>query len=721
MGAGPYPKMICRRVGEAMIEGREELLERLQLARGRVLELNTEDVGEELSPQIPAEIKKSLTAYIHAVCDYLGSCFFVMDRLGEGIFSDEGPRVSDWKEIPLSDWKEINRRLYQPLADGAYEKDFSNPDRAAGLGTYGEVLSFLLAEFYSFPKYIFDGKLFMIVTLLELFLEIFGKFCQDTAPTESQIRESVMYYAEDYAEEIASLRLRDTFLVTDSVPVQILMKEDLSDPAYLYKYGEYISDTELRLAEFMQTLTDDEVDSMARTFTAGFRRGFDTMRISFEGKKSVSIRYAIGQERMVRRVAEQFQDMGLSPILSRPAGSRLNRKGVVRQGVVSTPVCRQFEYDHRMDEALYLNRRYMERKMAALRTAYAGVEEHLPEYAGPAVVETFGEDTFLPEAKDTCIRLSEEQRALATELTGLAGQLAEEKLPGDSYSFSIISYPIPEIGDSFEEIFRETVRINTMENQVYLPLQQLLIDAMDPADHILVEGSGENRTRMKVKMRKLEHPDAETQFENCVADVNIPLGEVFTSPVLEGTEGVLHVSGVYLNGYFFKDLELTFRDGTVREYRCGNYQDEEAGRRYIRENILFHHETLPIGEFAIGTNVPAYRMAKQYDILGKLPILIVEKTGPHFAVGDTCYSHAEDTAVYNPDGKEIVSRENTFSLLRDTEPEKAYFNCHTDVTIPYDEIGRITAVYPDGTEKDILRDGRFVLPGTELLNDDVTE
>ena len=41
-----------------------------------------------------------------------------------------------------------------------------------------------------------------------------------------------------------------------------------------------------------------------------------------------------------------------------------------------------------------------------------------------------------------------------------------------------------------------------------------------------------------------------------------------------------------------------------------------------------------------------------------MPILIAEKMGPHFAVGDTCYSWQEDTPVYNPDGKEIIARDN---------------------------------------------------------------
>ena len=106
---------------------------------------------------------------------------------------------------------------------------------------------------------------------------------------------------------------------------------------------------------------------------------------------------------------------------------------------------------------------------------------------------------------------------------------------------------------------------------------------------------------------------------------------------------------------------------------------------------------LPLGEFAIGTNTTAYVMARKFDIADKLPILIAEKTGPHFAVGDTCYSHEEDGITYNPDGKRIIARSNEISDLRKTNPDKAYFNCHTDITIPYDELGEVSAVTADGT------------------------
>ena len=154
----------------------------------------------------------------------------------------------------------------------------------------------------------------------------------------------------------------------------------------------------------------------------------------------------------------------------------------------------------------------------------------------------------------------------------------------------------------------------------------------------------------------------------------------------------------------------------IRDYTCGNYEKEEENRRYIQENVLFHHDTLPIGEFAIGTNTTAYVMARKYGIEACMPILIAEKTGPHFAVGDTCYSWEEDTDTFNPDGKRIVAKENECSVLRKEDPGKAYFNCHTDITIPYDELESIAVIHADGSTEDIIRDGRFVLPGTEALN-----
>lgn len=306
---------------------------------------------------------------------------------------------------------------------------------------------------------------------------------------------------------------------------------------------------------------------------------------------------------------------------------------------------------------------------------------------------------------------------MSVSYSSFAGRLVNEYIKGEERSFTIIAFPIPEIGPDFESIFNETIRINTLDYNLYSNVQAKMIDALDEAEYVQIEGYQGNETKFTVMLHPLSNPKKETKFENCVADVNIPVGEVFTSPVLTGTSGVLHVTKVFLEGLCFKNLRITFQDGMITDYTCDNYETEKDNKKYIRDNILFHHETLPLGEFAVGTNTTAYMAAKEYNMFDKLPILIAEKMGPHFAVGDTCYSHAEDVAVYNPDGKEIIARDNEKSIARKENPDEAYYNCHTDITLPYDELKLVCGVRKDGTKITIIKNGRFVLEGCDALNE----
>ena len=109
-------------------------------------------------------------------------------------------------------------------------------------------------------------------------------------------------------------------------------------------------------------------------------------------------------------------------------------------------------------------------------------------------------------------------------------------------------------------------------------------------------------------------------------------------------------------------------------------------------------------------------MDREVGVAAQRPILNAEKTVRHFAVGDTCNYHSGHVPMYNPDGKEVIARENRFSLMRKEDPSKAYFNCHTDITIPYNELKAITVVCADGRQIPVIRDGKFVVPGTEELN-----
>ena len=692
------------------MEEREILQERLELALLRIREIPGEDFqGAELLPW---------KEYFTTVAKFL---LLIEDTRQ---FLEQGKQATATRK----ELQQRNRALYEDILPENYENSFANPAYAVKMlgEEFGVLVSFLYTEMRSLIGFTYEGRLDELVIRMELFSEVYAAFVYEQQenhklPTYAAIREILYWFVSDYADVAAEERVREMVCPENNFAAAILRTADFTDLRYLYAYGEYVGENELKMAEFMNSLPEETIHTMADTYTEGYRIGFEVTGKDLSKKAVVDVRYQLGFERMMRRTLENFEKMGLQPVIYRAASSILYNPSIYKNGFYSVSPNRQYEFDHKDDKALFLDKMYCSRKLEVMHTAFEKYKKEARGYAGPAVVETFGEKEFEPVNKPESLKMTDEQSALLVENRTQMGQLQRQYIIEEERSFTIIAFPIPEVGDCFEELFRETIQINTLDYKKYQRIQQTIIDALDQADHCEIKGCNGNHTDLKVNLWKLKNPAKETIFENCVADVNIPVGEVFTSPVLEGTNGVLHVTRVFLNGLEYKDLEITFENGKIQNYNCANFATEEENKAFIKENILFRHKTLPLGEFAIGTNTTAYVAAKKLGVESKMPILIAEKMGPHFAVGDTCYSHAEEVKVYNPDGKEIVARDNEVAALRSVNPSKAYFNCHTDITIPYDELAELTAVKKDGDRITIIQNGRFVLPGTEELNEPLQE
>lgn len=674
----------------------EIIMERFELSMDRIRQMATEET-----------VQKPFR-------DYFAKTASFIQMIGEYLsFIEQGNQ----KTASIEELKEWNQRLYQDILPGNYESSYANPAYAvAQLGEdYGRLLSYLYKEIRGDIVFVHEWRLTDITILNEVLIEIYNMF-EEEVPEASSIKEVLYWFVSDYTDHTVTYRVREGLDPSLSFAADIIKENDLSDLRYLYYFGEYISDSERKVAKFLNSLPEEKVRLMADTYTEGYRKGFEVMGRDLTKKGAVQIRYEIGFERMVKYAMENFEKMGLKIILCRAAVWAVNTNAGRKAGYYSTSPNRQYDYDHRYDDAIYLNKAFKDRKAAVMKVAYETYKDLALQYAGPAVIETFGKEGFHPVNKPEANSLDARQEKLAAEMSNETSRILNQFIPGDETSFTIIAFPVPAIGEKFEEIFEETIAINTLDYEKYKELQQIIIDALDEAQYVEVTGKGNNKTHIKVALHALRDREKETNFENCVADVNIPLGEVFTSPVLTGTEGTLFVSTVYIMDFQFKDLMMTFENGMITDYSCSNFEDPAEGKALIKQVILKNHDTLPMGEFAIGTNTTAYAMARKFGILDKLPILIVEKMGPHFAVGDTCYSWAEDSPVYNPNGKEVIARDNEVSRLRKEDLSKAYFSCHTDITIPYAELDRIETVTAEGKRVRIIEDGRFVLDGIEELN-----
>ena len=480
------------------------------------------------------------------------------------------------------------------------------------------------------------------------------------------------------------------------------MDSDLNNLNYLFQYGGYITENEIAIANFFLNYPLKKVQKIARIQVEAYLRSFEIEKKDISIKSTVSFIFPAGFEKLAYWVIKYFNEKGLDVIVPFVDSSEPNK---------------QFGYDHRFDFSLYFDEDFTKNSQNAFKTASDENKKIIGDYSGIVFIDKFGEKPFVPENKDDCLKLTSEQSNLFNKHNNVLSEISDGFRPRSETSFSIMAFPSPEIGDNFNEIFEDILAVNSLETSKYEVIQDQIIKVLDKADFVHIKGKGASKTDFKVKMQNIKNPLTETNFCNCGADVNIPVGEVFTSPQLKGTTGLLHIEDVFLNGLQYKDLHLHFVDGFVEKYSCSNFDTEVANKNYIFENLFSQNKTLPLGEFAIGTNTLAYKVARKHNILNILPILIVEKMGPHFAIGDTCYSWSEDLPAFNPlDNKEITAKDNEKSILRKTDIDKAYTNCHTDITLPYESIDFITAVSKDGEKFDIIRDGRFVVEGTEELN-----
>ncbi|MBP5528995.1 MAG: aminopeptidase [Lachnospiraceae bacterium] len=609
---------------------------------------------------------------------------------------------------PLEELRERNVFLYGEILEENYKKSYLNPDYAyETFGETGVVLSAVYAEVFGMIPYVFECDIEELVIRMELLLEVYGNvlLAEGGKVRPEELLDILYYYVFDYTEDESVKRINKQLTIDNAYANKIIENYDLSDLRTLYAFGEYVGKSEEETYSAIAALDDETIRTMSETFTEGFKKGFIVSKKDLSKKKTVNLRYRLGFERVANEAIKQFKAMGLESVIYRAGYDIFSRTGIFKPGYYGGLANPQFDEDHKEDMALVLNGQLVTRRIEGIKAAYEELKKEASEWAGPACMEIFGEDSFVPAECVHAARYGAKKQELITDYRKRSSEIMNEYINREERSFTIIAWPVPAIGN-YDEILKEIITVNTLSTDKYQAIHQALIDALDKADYIHVVGSNGNKTDLKVKLADLKDPSKETKYENCLADVNIPVGEVFTSPVLKGTDGVLHVKEVFLNDLKFKNIELEIKDGKIDKYTCTNYEDEDKNKGFIEENLLFHHPTLPMGEAAIGTNTYAYAMAKKYDIFNKLPILIAEKMGPHFAFGDTCYSQEENVKVFNPDGKEMIAKENG-------EP---YTYCHTDITIPYDELGLLEAVTYDGESIKLLENGRFVLEGCEELN-----
>ena len=142
-----------------------------------------------------------------------------------------------------------------------------------------------------------------LVIRQELLLEVYGSFESAfeeglEGPETEELQEILYWYVNDYSEVVAKRRVRGQVDPAEDFCTKIVMEADLSDDRFLYAYGEYVTEQEERMADYLRGLPEEKIQLIADTYTEGYRIGFVLGRKDLSKKKTVNIRYHLGFERI---------------------------------------------------------------------------------------------------------------------------------------------------------------------------------------------------------------------------------------------------------------------------------------------------------------------------------------------------------------------------------------------------------------------------------------
>lgn len=162
-------------------------------------------------------------------------------------------------------------------------------------------------------------------------------------------------------------------------------------------------------------------------------------------------------------------------------------------------------------------------------------------------------------------------------------------------------------------------QVCTMDYSRMAEAVQPLEKRMDATDEVRIVGPGD--TDLVFSIRDI--PAIE-----CCGEMNIPDGEIFTAPVRDSVQGVMHYNTpTRYHGIDFENVRLTFENGRIVEATA------DKGEEHLERIFETDEGARYVGEFAIGFN--PFILEPQNDILFDEKIA----GSLHFTPGN-CYEEA---------------------------------------------------------------------------------
>ena len=156
----------------------------------------------------------------------------------------------------------------------------------------------------------------------------------------------------------------------------------------------------------------------------------------------------------------------------------------------------------------------------------------------------------------------------------------------------VLRWPTPSMAqlagmstEAFEDFYFD---VCTLDYGRMAAAAQGLVNVMSATDKVHIQGPNDTDLTFSIK---------DIQVQPCCGNHNIPDGEVFTAPVKDSVNGIMHYNTPTIyRGHSFENVRLEFKDGKIVGF------DADQGAEHLADIFDTDEGSRYIGEFAIGFN-----------------------------------------------------------------------------------------------------------------------
>jgi len=246
--------------------------------------------------------------------------------------------------LTMEQLKVLNTELYSDVLEDAYNTSYANPTYAVNtLGEdVGQVLSMLYTRIRKIIGLAFEGNKNELLMFAELFIQVACQCMGNDEPSLKEIKDIIYWFYYDYSDEFFGKKAVACVNTKEKFAENIIKNANGKDLRYLYYFGEYVSDNELKMAEFIWSLSEEAAVKIAKTYVDGFLISFEKGGKDRSYKNIANMRFHIGTERIVSIAMDMLSKEGFDFTVYRPMYD-------------SAIASRQMDFDHNSDMAVFLD------------------------------------------------------------------------------------------------------------------------------------------------------------------------------------------------------------------------------------------------------------------------------------------------------------------------------------------------------------------------------